>query len=180
LPSQRFSRSQGFSPASVCRPCFMPVPPLGFCPSRTISVRRALRASQPFPALLWLAHRLVPLAIFLSEASPEILLTSFKKTSRLESLCRLAPLKGFSPCGRPFPCFCCYTSAGLAALKAFSSSGVSQKFCPGPLRCLSSLGLFQKSLPKKIFLLAPQSLEGKIFGGRLSRAHPPLSRSLTS
>jgi hypothetical protein len=30
LPSQRFSRSQGFAPPAICRPCFMPVPPMGF------------------------------------------------------------------------------------------------------------------------------------------------------
>lgn len=30
VPSQRFSRSQGLTPPSTCRPCFMPVPPLGF------------------------------------------------------------------------------------------------------------------------------------------------------
>jgi hypothetical protein len=32
LPSQRFSRSQGLTPPATCRPCFMPVPPLGFFP----------------------------------------------------------------------------------------------------------------------------------------------------
>ena len=30
MPSQRFTRSQGFLPPAVCRPSFMPVPPLGF------------------------------------------------------------------------------------------------------------------------------------------------------
>jgi hypothetical protein len=33
VPPQRFSRSRGFTPPIICRPCFMPVPPLGF-PSR--------------------------------------------------------------------------------------------------------------------------------------------------
>jgi hypothetical protein len=37
VPSQRFSRSQGFHPPIVCRSCFIPVPPLGFFPSRSIS-----------------------------------------------------------------------------------------------------------------------------------------------
>jgi hypothetical protein len=30
VPSQRFSRSQGLIPPGTCRPCFMPVPPVGF------------------------------------------------------------------------------------------------------------------------------------------------------
>jgi hypothetical protein len=33
VPSQRFSRSQGLAPPGTCRPCFMPVPPLGFYPT---------------------------------------------------------------------------------------------------------------------------------------------------
>jgi hypothetical protein len=43
VPSQRFSRSQGLDPPGTYRPCFMPVPPLGFFfyPSRPISTRRA-------------------------------------------------------------------------------------------------------------------------------------------
>jgi hypothetical protein len=43
VPSQRFSRSQGFPPPRSCRPCFMPVPPMGFSPSGSISTRRAVR-----------------------------------------------------------------------------------------------------------------------------------------
>lgn len=34
MPPQRFSRSRGVNPISTCRPCFMPVPPVGFSPSR--------------------------------------------------------------------------------------------------------------------------------------------------
>jgi len=30
VPPQRFSHSRGFDPPTLCRPCFMPVPPLGF------------------------------------------------------------------------------------------------------------------------------------------------------
>jgi hypothetical protein len=41
VPPQRFSRSRGLFPPAACRPCFMPVPPLGFCPSGSISTRRA-------------------------------------------------------------------------------------------------------------------------------------------
>jgi hypothetical protein len=36
VPPQRFSRSRGLSPPDTCRPCFVPVPPLGFCPSGSI------------------------------------------------------------------------------------------------------------------------------------------------
>jgi hypothetical protein len=43
VPSQRFSRSQGLAPPGTCRPCFMPVPPLGLHPSRSFSTRRAVR-----------------------------------------------------------------------------------------------------------------------------------------
>jgi hypothetical protein len=32
VPSQRFSRSQGFRPPGTYRPCFMPIPPMGFLP----------------------------------------------------------------------------------------------------------------------------------------------------
>jgi hypothetical protein len=42
VPSQRFARSQGFHPPTGCRPCFMPVPSLGFCPSGFISTRGAV------------------------------------------------------------------------------------------------------------------------------------------
>jgi hypothetical protein len=36
LPPQRFARSRGFSPPTTCRPCFMPVPPMGFFPFRAL------------------------------------------------------------------------------------------------------------------------------------------------
>jgi len=42
VPSQRFSRSQGLFPPGTCRPCFMPVPPLGFFPSGSFSTCRAV------------------------------------------------------------------------------------------------------------------------------------------
>jgi hypothetical protein len=43
VPPQRFARSRGFLPLRTCRPCSMPVPPLGFLPSGSISTRRAVR-----------------------------------------------------------------------------------------------------------------------------------------
>jgi len=50
LPSQRFARSQGFAPPTGCRPCFMPVPSLGFHPSGFSPTRRAVRAfERPCP-----------------------------------------------------------------------------------------------------------------------------------
>ena len=43
LPSQRFSRSQGLNPPGTCRPYFMPVPSMGFLPSRVHPTRGAVR-----------------------------------------------------------------------------------------------------------------------------------------
>ena len=59
LPPQRFTRSRGFAPPTVCRPCFMPVPPVGFSPSRSIppAERRTLSST---PSLMWLSQRRVP------------------------------------------------------------------------------------------------------------------------
>jgi hypothetical protein len=61
LPSQRFSRSQGLLPPATCRPCFMPVPPMGFCPSGFLHSRsdRLFRASCPLAVCL-LSWRCVP------------------------------------------------------------------------------------------------------------------------
>jgi len=41
VPSRRFAHPQGLVPPGTCRPCFMPVPPMGFSPSGPISTRRA-------------------------------------------------------------------------------------------------------------------------------------------
>lgn len=50
LPSQRFARSQGFSPPTSCRPYSMPVPSLGFYPSGFNPTRGAVRAlERPCP-----------------------------------------------------------------------------------------------------------------------------------
>jgi hypothetical protein len=64
VPSQRFSRSQGFLPSLVSRPYFMPVPPLGFSPSGPISLVKRLALSS-FSSLL----RLAPLAVAASTDS---------------------------------------------------------------------------------------------------------------
>jgi hypothetical protein len=42
LPSQRFSRSQGFFPSHICRSYFIPVPPLGFFPSGFFHIQRVM------------------------------------------------------------------------------------------------------------------------------------------
>jgi hypothetical protein len=52
LPSQRFSRSQGFSPPTLCRPYFMPVPPLGFRPPGPFDVRRSIDSLEPLYPLV--------------------------------------------------------------------------------------------------------------------------------
>jgi hypothetical protein len=56
LPPQRFSRSRGFAPPTACRPCFMPVPPLGFSPSGSIPPAERAALSD-VPALLWLSQQ---------------------------------------------------------------------------------------------------------------------------
>lgn len=47
LPPQRFSRSRGFAPPDTCRPCFMPVPSMGFFPFRADFTRRAFGSLEP-------------------------------------------------------------------------------------------------------------------------------------
>jgi len=49
-PSQRFSRSQGLTPPAPCRPCFMPVPPLGFYPSGLFHPRSRTPSRTPLPS----------------------------------------------------------------------------------------------------------------------------------
>jgi hypothetical protein len=61
LPSQRFSRSQGLTPPGTCRPCFMPVPPLGFYPPGFIPPAEPHALSDAV-ALLWLVRLLVAVA----------------------------------------------------------------------------------------------------------------------
>jgi hypothetical protein len=54
LPSQRFARSQGFSPPATCRPYFMPVPPMGFHPPGSCDVHRAISSFEPlFPLVVY-------------------------------------------------------------------------------------------------------------------------------
>jgi hypothetical protein len=48
LPPQRFTRSRGFSPPTVFRSYFIPVPLLGFLPSGSCGVRRAIDSFEPF------------------------------------------------------------------------------------------------------------------------------------
>jgi hypothetical protein len=56
LPPQRFARSRGFSPPAVCRPYFMPVPPMGFLPEGQYP-RAKLFTLSGFSTLLWLAQK---------------------------------------------------------------------------------------------------------------------------
>jgi hypothetical protein len=54
VPSQRFSRSQGLAPPTACRPCFVPVPPLGFLPSRADLHSQSRTPSRtPIPSWSW-------------------------------------------------------------------------------------------------------------------------------
>jgi hypothetical protein len=101
MPSQRFSRSQGLTPPGTCRPCFMPVPPLGFHPPGYLPPAEPHALSDAV-ALLWLPVLLV--------AAPSRLLP---RPSRVEPLnangifvdaapWRQAALQGLAPRERPF------------------------------------------------------------------------------
>lgn len=54
VPPQRFSRSRGFHPSTLCRPYFMPVPSLGFHPSGSLPTRGAARSlERRFPLVVF-------------------------------------------------------------------------------------------------------------------------------
>jgi hypothetical protein len=101
VPSQRFARSQGLAPPGTCRPCFMPVPPLGFCPSGSVSTRRAVH---PLGCLCppgvggssWL--RLDCLDFLLVLGNLVVVATVFSRRRRFR---RPAPLQGVAPCECP-------------------------------------------------------------------------------
>jgi hypothetical protein len=124
VPSQRFSRSQGFFPPVACRPYFMPVPPLGFSPSGSFCSRRGFALSS-HPTLLWLAFLpataldVSPSMSFLGFCS-FLTLTPFFK----QRFVRFAPLQGFFPREPPFSCTN-YFIQEMATLLGFPSLGFS-------------------------------------------------------
>jgi len=53
VPPQRFSRSRGFHPPLICRPCFMPVPPLGFPFRAEFHPQSRTFSRTPIPSCGW-------------------------------------------------------------------------------------------------------------------------------
>jgi hypothetical protein len=101
VPSQRFSRSQGFLPPGPCRPCFMPVPPLGFHPSGSNSARRAVRPlGRRCPPAVHRLQRLPPRPPRQLRAYWECPNPPWPPEKRRHTL-QPAPLQGFHPCERP-------------------------------------------------------------------------------
>jgi hypothetical protein len=53
FPSQRFSRSQGLAPPTTCRPCFVPVPPMGFPFRADFHPQSRTSSRTPLPSCGW-------------------------------------------------------------------------------------------------------------------------------
>lgn len=53
VPPQRLSRSRGLDPPVLCRPCFVPVPLMGFHPSRPFPLAEPYVLSNAVPLLLF-------------------------------------------------------------------------------------------------------------------------------
>jgi len=119
VPSQRFARSQGLAPPGACRPCCMPVPPLGFLPSGSNSLAEPSVLSD-VDALLGLACR--PATVPASGARPGSwgCPSSSRMHARRRRLLRQAPLQGLAPCERPCPRPVVYAGTGIATLVGFS------------------------------------------------------------
>jgi hypothetical protein len=101
VPSQRFSRSQGLAPPHACRPCFMPVPPLGFYPSRP-NPPAELYALSSAHALLRFTTRSAT-----APTHPARQITRRPASPRRPLAKRrhalAVPLQGVAPCRRPYP-----------------------------------------------------------------------------
>ena len=173
MPSQRFSRSQGFTPPAACRPCFMPVPPLGFHPSRSISVRRASDLSAFLPSCGRLLFPSLSPSISLPRALRFCsLLRSGLRDDSAQSECPtpgLFSLRSSVSLGRllhltqgPRPSWAFPPQGSIPLHPRPSQAPVLSRASPGPSR--------------KIFPAAPQSFFGAESSARLSRARPPLSR----
>lgn len=100
LPPQRFARSRGFTPPFTCRPYFMPVPPMGFLPSGSYDVRRAIRSFELLYPLVVFELLSAPCQIGLESVSfprsPTFSSRSLIDTASSEPV----PLQGVPPCGR--------------------------------------------------------------------------------
>lgn len=117
VPSQRFSRSQGFFPPATCQPCFMLVPPLGFLPSGSISTHRAvhpLGCRCPPGVQLLVGFRLDHHGCVGYRGT----LASMPAVSR-RCLHQSMPLQGFAPCECPLLRVNCLSQPGSATLLGF-------------------------------------------------------------
>jgi hypothetical protein len=179
LPSQRFSRSQGLSPPAVCRPCFMPVPPLGFCPSRPPPARRASDLSAFLPSCgspLEAASGSVPTL----PAGPEILPAFRASTSRCQRSASRSPAPGLCSL-RP--------SVSLGRLLRQTQGPRPSWASPSSGVSLSTPQAFSGAFPRSSFPVktsfeafppAPQSFWGRRSSAWPSQTRPPLSRFPTS
>ena len=95
VPSQRFSRSQGFRPPRTCRLCFVPVPSLGLHPSGTFSTHgapRSLDRACPLGVGLPYIYRFCLSTSRLSRIRPSLL----KRRSVETASCSARPASGLS------------------------------------------------------------------------------------
>lgn len=124
VPSQRFSRSQGLPPPSTCRPCFMPVPPVGF------PLQGRSPPAEPFTlssavALLRLARSPATVPTIGVAVDAGCILAPSTILSRRLRILRPAPLQGLAPCERLFLRSDCLSHPGATTLLGFSSLGIS-------------------------------------------------------
>jgi hypothetical protein len=133
---QAFSASRRVHPRKTLRPCFMPLPPKGFLPSRGFPLRAA-----PFPL-----RKKLPSCRYLTRfaALPASWTRLVSSKPRLQ---------GFAPHEGPSSLFRCYTSQGLDPLMDFRplpglpSSCRGADFAAPPLMALA----FGASAPKSFY-----------------------------
>jgi len=140
VPSQRFARSQGLVPPGACRPCCMPVPPLGFHPSGSISLAEPSVLSD-VDALMGLACRPATVPASGARSGSWGYPASSRLHARRRRLLRQAPLQGFAPCERPClrPVF--YAGSETATLVGFVLPREFSLLAGDPPRGPSSLEL---------------------------------------
>jgi hypothetical protein len=113
VPSQRFSRSQGFDPPGTCRPCFMPVPSLGFPFRGSFHPQSCLLSRAPYPLVVGRSCHfrvLLPASVLaprqlcrLKRAAPLLGFTSLGISPSLLAIQRIHPLWSFSTGRRAAP-----------------------------------------------------------------------------
>jgi hypothetical protein len=140
VPSQRFARSQGLFPPGACRPCCMPVPPLGFRPSRSSSLAEPSVLSDVV-ALLGLARRPATVPASGARSGSWGYPSLPRLHARRRRLLRQAPLQGFAPCECPCLRQVFYAEPETATLVGFVLPREFSLFAGDPPRGPSSLEL---------------------------------------